>query len=223
MSRTTLPKRRRNGASFHASVPRRFRRISTPMRPSSLPVFLPRVSPSFLCPLDRPAQYRERDEETEKRKRETADLVSFIFHGARFVKRIRSSTGSFVFVSEARNSACPSQLCGRDTRFAAKAAFGIVGARGVIPQPLLPQSSYAIARTSEYTCVGFVAFMLFAFRNVAVRLEAHSGAFIRVFNASMCARVPRNRPTTDLCGRVNTCTCVRTIMHLYTREIEDGG
>lgn len=59
------------------------------------PCFLPRASPSFLCPLDRPAQYRERDEETEKRKRETADLVSFIFHGARFVKRIRSSTGSF--------------------------------------------------------------------------------------------------------------------------------
>lgn len=101
------------------------------------PCFLPRASPSFLCPLDRPAQYRERDEETEKRKRETADLVSFIFHGAPLCQT-HSLEYRFlrVFVSEARNSACPSQLRGRDTRFAAKAASGIVGARGVIPQPL---------------------------------------------------------------------------------------
>lgn len=131
MSRTTLPKRRRNGASFHASVPRRFRRISTPMRPSSLPVFLPRVSPFFLCPLDRPRFHSTESGMKRQRRGRERDGGSGLFYISRgSLCQTHSLEYRFlrVFVSEARNSACPSQLRGRDTRFAAKAASGNVEA-----------------------------------------------------------------------------------------------
>ena len=61
----------------------------------------------FLCLLDRYAG--EQDEETEKREG-TVDTVSFISRGP--LCRTRSLECRFlrVFVSEARNSACPSQL-----------------------------------------------------------------------------------------------------------------